>query len=142
VALDPRLHPAPDALERRLALEMRIHTTLDTLDKTLNQAIASRQKLQAAVASHKVTADQAHSALAALDQAINRYVQLDLHASEGPLLHETKLRSHLAYLAANIDLAYEMPTAAEHQVCDDLSREAQTGEQQLNAAIAQGRQVL
>ena len=35
-----------------------------------------------------------------------------------------------------------MPTAAEHQVYDDLSHEAQTGEQQLNAAIAQGRQVL
>jgi len=142
VALDPRLHPAPDALQQRLALEMRIHTTLDTLDKTLNEAIATRQKLQAAVAGHKVTADRAQAALAALDQAINGYVQLNLHASEGPLMHETKLRSHLAYLAANIDLAYEMPTAAEHQVYDDLSHEAQTGEQQLNAAIAQGRQVL
>ena len=142
VALDPRLHPAPDALQQRLALEMQIHATLDTLDKTLNQAIATRQKLDAAVAHHKITADQAHAALAALEQAINANVQLDLHASEGPLLHETKLRSHLAYLAANIDLAYEMPTAAEHQVYDDLSHEAQTGEQQLNAAIAQGRQVL
>jgi hypothetical protein len=58
------------------------------------------------------------------------------------LLHETKLRSHLAYLAADIDLAYEMPTAAEHQVFDDLGREAQSGEQQLKVAIAQGRQVL
>jgi photosystem II stability/assembly factor-like uncharacterized protein len=142
VALDPRLHPAPDALQQRLALEMQIHTTLDTLNKTLNQAIATRQKLQAAVARHKITADQAHAALAALDQAINGYVQLDLHASEGPLLHETKLRSHLAYLAADIGLAYEMPTTAEHQVFDDLSHEAQTGEQQLNAAIAQGRPVL
>ncbi|MGH8181561.1 MAG: WD40/YVTN/BNR-like repeat-containing protein, partial [Steroidobacteraceae bacterium] len=142
VALDPRLHPAPDALQQRLALEMQIHTTLDTLDKALNQAIAIRQKLDGAVADHKVTADKAHAALAALDQAINGNVQLDLHASEGPLLHETKLRSHLAYLAADIDLAYEMPTAAEHQVFEDLSHQAQTGEQQLNAAIAQGRQVL
>ena len=142
VALDPRLHPAPDALQQRLALEMQIHTTLDTLDKKLNEAIATRQKLQAAVTGHKVTAERAQAALAALDQAINGYVQLDLHASEGPLMHETKLRSHLAYLAANIDLAYERPTAAERQVYDDLSHEAQTGEQQLNAAIAQGRQVL
>ena len=142
VALDPRLHPAPDALQQRLALEMQIHTTLDNLDKTLNQAIATRQKLETAVAHHKVTAEKAHDALAALDQAIGSYVQLDLHASEGTLLHETKLHSHLAYLAANIDLAYELPTAAEHQVFDDLDHEAQAGEQRLKAAIAQGQQVL
>ena len=142
VALDPRLHLEPGALDERLALEMQIHGALDTLDKTLNQAIAARQKLTAAVAHHRVAEDKAHDALAALDKAIGTYVQLDLHASEGPLLHETKLRSHLAYLAADIDLAYERPTAAEHQVFNDLNREAQTGEQQLKDAIAQGQRVL
>ena len=142
VALDPRLHPAPGALAQRLALEMQIHTTLDTLDKSVNQAIATRRKLEGAVARHEVTADEAHAGLAALDQAIGSSVQLDLHSSEGTLLHEAKLRSHLAYLAANIDLAYEMPTAAERQVFEDLSHEAQTAEQQLEAAVAQGRQVL
>src|SRR6185312_7008041 len=80
VALDPRPHPAPDALQQRLALEMQIHATLDKLDK-----------------------------------AIGENVQLALASSEGPLLHESKLRSHLAYLASNIDLAYETPTAAEHE---------------------------
>jgi hypothetical protein len=142
VALDPRLHPAPDALQQRLALEMQIHTTLDTLDKTLNRAIATRSRLAAAVARHEVAADRAQAALAALDRAINGCVQLDLHASEGPLMHETKLRSHLAYLAADIGLAYVMPTPAEHQVFTDLSHEAQAGEQQLQAAIAQGQQAL
>ncbi|HEX5206958.1 MAG TPA: hypothetical protein VFW10_04085 [Steroidobacteraceae bacterium] len=142
VALDPRLHLEPGALDERLALEMQIHGALDTLDKTLDQAIAARQKLTAAVAHHRVAEDKAHDALAALDKAIGTYVQLDLHASEGPLLHETKLRSHLAYLAADIDLAYERPTAAEHQVFNDLNREAQTGEQQLKDAIAQGQRVL
>ena len=142
VALDPRLHPEPGALDERLALEMQIHAALDTLDKTLNQAIATRQKLTAAVAHRRVSEAKAHDALAALDKAIGTYVQLDLHASEGPLLHETKLRSHLAYLAADIDLAYERPTAAEHQVFGDLNREAQTGERQLKDAIAQGQRVL
>jgi photosystem II stability/assembly factor-like uncharacterized protein len=141
VALDPRLHPAPDALQQRLALEMQIHTALDTLDKTLNQAIALRQKLEAAVAHHTMTADEAHDALAALNQAIGGYVQLDLHSSEGSVIHETELRDHLAYLGANIDLAYEMPSAAEHDVFKDLDQQAQAGEQQLKAAIAQGRQV-
>jgi photosystem II stability/assembly factor-like uncharacterized protein len=142
VALDPRMHPAPEALQQRLALEMQIHAELDGLDKSLNQAIALRQKLEAAVGQHKMAADKAHDALAALAQAIGSYVQLDLHSSEGSVIHETKLRDHLAYLAANIDLAYEPPTAAEHQVFADLDHEAQTGEQQLKAAIAQGRQVL
>ncbi|HEV2443526.1 MAG TPA: hypothetical protein VGT07_13460 [Steroidobacteraceae bacterium] len=142
VALDPRLHPGADALQQRLAFEMRIHTSLDTLDKTLNQAIATRGKLEAAMAHQKLTAQKAHDALAALDQAIGSYVQLDLHSSEGSVIHETKLRDHLAYLAADIDLAYELPTAAEHQVFDDLDHQAQAGEQQLKAAIAQGEQVL
>lgn len=44
------------------------------------------------------------------------------------------------YLAANIDLAYEMPTAAEHQVFDDLDHQAQASEQQLKAAVARGEQ--
>jgi hypothetical protein len=142
VALDPRLHPGAGALDERLALEMQIHGALDTLDKTLNRAIATRQKLAAALARHRVREAEAHDALTALDRAIGSYVQLDLHASEGPLLHETKLRSHLAYLAADIDLAYERPTAAEHQVFNDLNREAQSGEQQLKDAIAQGERVL
>ncbi len=68
-------------------------------------------------------------------------MQLDLHSSEGSVIHETQLRDHLAYLGANIDLAYEMPTAAEQDVFQDLDRQAQAGEQQLEAAIAQGQQV-
>src|SRR6185312_6532160 len=32
VALDPRLHPPPDALQQRLALQMQIHSPLDNLD--------------------------------------------------------------------------------------------------------------
>jgi photosystem II stability/assembly factor-like uncharacterized protein len=141
VALDPRMHPEPDALQQRLALGMQIRATLDTLDKTVNQAIATRERLRSAVARQEITAAKAQPALAALDQAIDRNVQLDLHASEGPLLHETKLRSHLAYLAADIDLSYAMPTPAEHHVFAQLSQEAQTGEAQMQDAIAQGQQV-
>ncbi|HJS90241.1 MAG TPA: hypothetical protein VJ738_09780 [Steroidobacteraceae bacterium] len=142
VALDPRLHPEAGALEEQLALEMKIHTTLDTLDKALNQAIATREKLQAAVARHQVTAEKAHDALAALNEAIGSYVQLKTRASEGTLLFETKLRSHLAYLAADIGLAYKRPTGAEYQVYQYLDRQAQTGEQQLKAAVAQGQRAL
>ncbi|WP_298068960.1 hypothetical protein, partial [Oleiagrimonas sp.] len=52
VKLDPRLHPAADGLQQRLALQQRIHGVLDTLDRTLNRAIAVRGQLQAAIAGH------------------------------------------------------------------------------------------
>jgi photosystem II stability/assembly factor-like uncharacterized protein len=142
VALDPRLHPGAGALEEQLALEMKIHTTLDTLDRAINQAIATRAKLEAAVAHHRVAADQAHDALAALEQAINDNVDMATHSSEGTLLFETKLHSHLAYLGADIGLSYLKPTQAEYRVYQQLDQQAHAGEQQLGAAVAQGERVL
>ncbi|HVC28195.1 MAG TPA: glycosyl hydrolase [Gammaproteobacteria bacterium] len=141
IALDPRLHPARGALEARLALEMKIHASLDSFDQTLNQAIALRDKLTAAMADHTLTDAQAGKTLAQLQQVIGNLVQLDIQASEGDLLHETKLRSHLAYLASDIDLAYEQPTAAQYAVFKELDAQAKTGEQQLRAAIATGNKL-
>jgi photosystem II stability/assembly factor-like uncharacterized protein len=142
VALDPRLHPGAGALSAELDLEQRIHSTLDTLDRTLNEAIAMRSRLQAAVAHHQVSESKAHAALAALEQAINDNVDMATRSSEGTLLHETKLRSHLAYLAADIGLAYQKPTQAEYQVYQHLDQQAQSGEQRLKAAVAQGQRAL
>ena len=142
VALDPRLHPGDGALQERLALEMQIHTTLDALDKMLNHAMTMRRSLAAAVAHHKITAAQARAAIPALDQSIGSYVQLDVQASEGILMHEAKLRDELAYLASNVELSYSRPTAAEHQVFTDLERRAKAGEQQLKAAVAQGERLM
>lgn len=135
VALDPRLHVAPDALADRLALGLRIRTALDALDKTINAAIAARADLEKAVDGHRVTRARAHSAEAALDEEIVNLVELESRSSEGPLLHESKLRSHLAYLAAEIDLVYDRPTPAEYGVFDELNAEAQAGEQKLQAAM-------
>ena len=142
VALDPRLHPAAGALQQRLALQQRIHGALDTLDSTLNQAIAMRARLDTAMAGDKPDKTRAHAALAALDHGIGDLVQLDIKASEGSLLHETRLRSHLAYLAADVDLAYDKPTPAQYQVFDQLDHQAQAGEKQLRAAIALARPLL
>lgn len=139
VALDPRLHPAPDALAARLALGLKIHAALDTLDRTLNQAIAVRDQLDGVVAAGKV---KAQPALSALDSDIAGLVALQIQSSEGSLLHETKLRSHLAYLAADIDLSYDRPTQAEYAVFDHLHQQAQAGEQKLHADIAQGQRML
>jgi photosystem II stability/assembly factor-like uncharacterized protein len=128
VALDPRIHTPQTQLASALALQLRIHQTLDSLDRTVNQAIAERDRL--AKAGH------AAAAVAALASAIDAVVQLDMHSSEGSLLHETKLRSHLAYLAADIDLAYAAPTAAQSAVYDELAKQATAGEERLRAAMA------
>ncbi len=135
VALDPRIHPAPDALAARLALALKIHVAMNTLDTTLNRAIAVRDRLRSAVRSHRLTSVQAGGAIAALDSVIGDLVQLDIHSSEGDLLHESKLRSHLAYLAAELDMAYDAPTQAQYAVFDDLNGHAQSGEQRLETAI-------
>jgi photosystem II stability/assembly factor-like uncharacterized protein len=128
VTLDPRLRATPDALERRLALQLEIHQTLDSLDRAVNQAIAVRDSLAAS--------GRAPNVVAALDAAIKELAQLDIHSSEGSLLHETKLRDHLAYLAADIDLAFAAPTAAHAAVFEELHRQAKAGEEALRAALA------
>jgi hypothetical protein len=106
---------------------LKIHGDLDALNKKLNQAIAARDKL---------ASNGQQSAAANLDRVIGDLVQLQIHSSEGTLLHEAKLRSHLAYLAADIDLGYARPTAAEYSVFQQLDQEEKAGEQKLDAAIA------
>ncbi len=120
VMLDPNLHATSADLEAQLALELRIHGALDRLDRTLNRAIAMNDRL--------------HSA--ALSAEIGTLVQLDIHSSEGDVLHETKLRSHLAYLAAEVGLSYTAPTAAENDVADDLIAQAQHGEARLETLMS------
>ena len=63
-----------------------------------------RARLQAAVAHQNIGASKAQSALQELTDAIDANVEMATRSSEGTLLHETKLRSHLAYLAADIDI--------------------------------------
>lgn len=137
VALDPSLHVAPDALGARLALLLRIHETLDSLDKTINQAISMRDELQSAVANHGLSKVQARSTLSTLDGEIGDLVQLKIYSSEGSVMEETKLRDHLAYLASDIDMAYDKPTAAQYAVFEELRSEASAGEQKLRVAMQQ-----
>lgn len=142
VALDPRLHPAPGALAAELALQLKIHATLDRLDRTLNAAIAVRDRLAVAMHRQALSGARAQQALGQLDRVIGSLVQLKIQASEGSLLYETKLRSHLAYLAADVGQSYDRPTPAEYAVFETLARRAAAGEQALRAAIAAGKQLL
>ncbi|MFN2450115.1 MAG: WD40/YVTN/BNR-like repeat-containing protein [Candidatus Baltobacteraceae bacterium] len=122
VALDPRLHPGAGALQARLSLAMRIHNTLDRLNRTVNAALAARSR----VAPEK---------RAQLQAAIDEAVQLDVHSSEGDLLHESKLRDHLAFLMNSLDMAYQAPTPAEEATFNDLNAEATATIARLNALM-------
>ena len=111
VSLDPREHPTATALADRLALAMRVHGTLDALNRAINTAFASRARLSAAKRAE-------------LDAALSHVVQMQISSSEGDLLHQTQLRDHLAFLMNELDTAYDAPTAAEASLYDELHGEA------------------
>ena len=123
VALDPRIAPQPGALAARLAFAMDIHATLNELNRTINAAMAARSQLPAA-------------ARARLDRALAEAVQMNIHSSEGDVLHEVKLRDHLAFLMNELDIAYDPPTTAERTTYDELRAEASAVEAALNALIS------
>ncbi|MDE2448294.1 MAG: hypothetical protein KGO22_04945, partial [Gammaproteobacteria bacterium] len=142
VALDPRLQTTPAALQQHLALQLELHQTVDTLDRTLNTAIETRQRLVRAVAAHKIDVSAATPAINALHDAIDSLVQLNVRSSEGDVLHEMHLRSLLAYMQANVGLDYGPPDAALVAACNRLEAQARSGEARLKAATAAGQRLL
>jgi photosystem II stability/assembly factor-like uncharacterized protein len=141
VALDPRLHPAQQDLEARLALDVQIHADLDALAKDINQALSTRDKLQKALATKTAQEAQAAPAVAALSRDVDSVAAMAMKASEGALLHETKLRDHLAYLASDIDLSYDRPTPAQYAVFKDLDQQTKQAKQKLEADVAQAEKM-
>jgi len=122
VQLDPRLHAPVDELDARFALGMQIHDTLNALDTMLNAAIAMENHVSPAKRSQ-------------LDAAVRELVELDTESTEADTLHATKLRTHLAFLASGIDMAYEKPTAAEYAAFDELKAEADAGMARLKSLM-------
>ena len=111
------------------------------MNKDINAALAAREKLQKAVSAHTVSDGQVAGALTALTRDIDSVAQMAMRASEGALLFETKLRDHLAYLAADIDLSYDRPTASQQAVFAELDQQAKQAEQKLEADVAEANKV-
>ena len=124
VRLDPGLKATADDLDARLALERQVHATLDTLNKTINDA--SKQILRLTPAKR-----------AELEKTIASLVQFNIHSSEGDVLHETKLRSHLAFLFNELETAFERPTPAEYAAYDELKAKADAGIAKLQTLTTQ-----
>ena len=129
VALDPRIHVQSDALAARFALEQRIHATLDTLDRKLNEALTLRNRLP-------------QSSVAALNAEIGDLVQLKITSSEGDLLNEAKLHDRLAFLAADVEMAYDRPMAAQYAVFDELAAQATAADAKLASLIGRSQPAL
>ncbi|MGH9476356.1 MAG: WD40/YVTN/BNR-like repeat-containing protein [Terriglobales bacterium] len=142
VKLDPRVDATQGDLNARLVLGLKIHDALNTLDAKLDHALSAQNQLKAAVAKGSVSAAQADPVLRNLSSTIGALVQLQEQSSEGTLAHETHLRSYLAYLAADLDLAYLRPTPAQQAVFQQLSQQAATGDQHLDAALAAAQKLL
>ncbi len=142
VELDPRIHLPANALADRLALQLKIHAALNSLNRTLNRGIGARDKLETAVRDHKISQEQASQTIADLNGTIRRLVQLKIRSSEGDSLHQVWVRSELAYLVTDIGLAYRSPTAAQIAVFHHLDQLAKAGEAKLEAEIAAANKLL
>ena len=142
VNLDPRLHTTPAALQQHLGLELALHQTIDRLDRQINAAILVRQRLNQAVAAHKIDASTAAPALDGLEKAIDGVVQLKVRSSEGDVMNEMRLRSFLAYLQSDIGLDYGPVDPEQIAASTRLQHEAQQGETSLRAAAAAGEHLL
>ena len=130
VALDPRIKATQDDLNARFALLMQIHRSLDQLNRTINRAIDARDRL--AASGNPANAPT----VAALDAAIDSLVQRAIQSDEGDVLHPVLLRSQLAYLSSDIDLAYARPTPGQYAVFNQLQAEATAGEQRIESILA------
>lgn len=136
VLLDPRIHTKPSDLEARLTLQKRILHTLTTLDKTVNQALKARQRLESDAGGSKVGASAYTRMDKSLNEALGTLIQLDVHSSRGTRMHESKLYRHLIYLEDGIDRAYVKPTTAQYEVFRVLHHKVTIGEGRLRTAIA------
>jgi photosystem II stability/assembly factor-like uncharacterized protein len=130
VALDPRIKATQDDLNARFALEMQIHRTLDQLNRTVNRAIDARDRLKAS------GGPAAAPSIDALDSEIAQLVELRIQSDEGDVLFPLKLRSQLASLASDVDLAYARPAPSQYAVFNQLQGEANAGEQRIAAILA------
>lgn len=142
VALDPRIDSSQADLQESLDLQLRIHGTLDKLDKDLNTAMDVRDQLQSAMDKHKVNAAAGQKTLSELNREIAALVQMNIQSSEGDLLHRPMLHGLLAYLQTDIGMAYVKPTPAQYAVYRHLEAQANAGEHRLAEAEAAAKKLL
>jgi hypothetical protein len=67
---------------------------------------------------------------------------MKIRSSEGDSMQESKLHAYLAYLIADIEIAYARPTEAQYAVFRDLDQQVKAGQQALDAAVSKARPLI
>lgn len=140
VELDPRIHTSEVALHARLGLQMQIHQDLTKLDRTVNSALLVIHQLQAR--GHYMSQQPAAHLIHLLRQSVDRVVQFKVDSSEGDLMHQMRLHSHLAFLQADIGMAYSRPTPAQYRVFRELDARVSSSDRQLRRLVRRARKLL
>ena len=135
VALDPRIKASQADLVARFTLQMKILDTLDGLDRTIDQAIDARGRIDALRVGHRIGRQQARATIARLNRAIDAVVNLRLHGAEDDAMQAPRLHSNLGFLLSDVDFAYARPTRAQHAVFRQFKAQARAGERELRVAI-------
>ncbi len=136
VALDPRIKASQSDLVARFTLQTKIFDTLDGLDRTIDEAIDARDRIDALRVGHRIGQQQARATMARLNRAIDAVVNLRLHGAEDDAMQAPRLHSNLGFLLSDVDFAYARPTRAQHEVFRQFKAQAKAGERELRVAIA------
>ena len=142
VELDPTLATTPAQLRQRFDLLMRIHAALNRLDIQLNDAIDARSALEAALASHRLSANSARPMIERLTRDIDGLVDLRIQSSEGALVYPPRLRSWLTSIATQVSTAFVAPTPAMVEVANGYVADAAAGVSRLRSDVATADTVL
>ena len=142
VELDPTLATTPAQLRQRFDLLMRIHAALNRLDIQLNDAIDVRSALEAALASHRLSANSARPMIERLTRDIDGLVDLRIQSSEGALVYPPRLRSWLTSIATQVSTAFVAPTPAMVEVANGYVADAAAGVSRLRSDVATADTVL
>lgn len=142
VDLDPRINASAAALQARLGLEMQIHQDLTNLDRCVDSALVVMRELKAEELQNTVPKRQAKSVLRLLSKYVRQVVQFKVASSEGDLMHQMRLHSHLAFLQADIGMAYSRPTPAQYQIFRELNARVSSSDRRLSGLVRRARKLL
>lgn len=149
VKLDPRLSTTPRELQVRFDLLTRIHSTVNTLDETLNRAVDVRRELQKTESVKRRTTGQIRTTIVSLNRDIDSVVNFKLAKSKGgsfnieaSLLHRPRLRSWLISIGRNVSRDFVPVTSAQRRVSARYIKETHRVVSRLKVDIIRAREVL
>lgn len=144
VKLDPviKARTTRMQLQERFHLLMQIHTAINNLDTSINNATAVRDKLQKAESDGKISKSSADKAVAMLNEDIDSVVNFKIESGEGGLVFRPKLRAWLGSLARRVSMGLEAPTASQKQVAGMYIDQEQKAVSEMEKDVRNAKEIL